>query len=559
MNKIGTVTYVNSTSGLGIFDYIRFTMSLSDGISPSSATLVTTPQATLPPDVGDVTLDYSDLGSSGQTQIVFTNCAINQIRLAQEDGYVWQIQLLDRRWKWQDKGEISGVYNQRFKDGQIDPATEKTPQEIALLLFAAMGEETTPGQPLAVHVTNLPNQSRPTINWDRVNPARELADLCESLGCVISPQVDGSFKIHQLGNGDTLSDVGAMRLGAGLLYGTVPEKVKIVGAETEFQSRLQLEAVGLDSDGEIKPLADLSYTPLAANIVTDPWGFENIAGEEDQRLAIRSVFRWYRVIEFQFFPLPGGQVINNTRQLRLKPGKIAETTFYGVKKEREKPGIIGTFWDEDAKGDNQAGHFNGSVAVDTNKAIIRFSQPMFKKSAAGLPEAADIYVEIAYSAVDDNLIPIRFERERAVPVSTESTPTRIVKHDEIQRTIKVNYDQSIPGAQISEDDTETLAEAAADHYLDHETTKYDIQNSKGNVYDGLVPISLDGLTRSVTYSLGGGTTRTAASADRRENPFVMSFDEKRRLERNDFIREESERVGVRLERFLEDVLGVIET
>ena len=134
MSKLGTISYVGSSSS-GFTVAKRGSMTLLPGISPSSATIVTVPQSAILPDIGTLQFDWSDGGGDDVT-ITFLDCAVNQAALRRDgNAYVWTIQILDRRWRWRF-GEINGEYNKRLKDGSIDTATEKTPQELAALLLS---------------------------------------------------------------------------------------------------------------------------------------------------------------------------------------------------------------------------------------------------------------------------------------------------------------------------------------------------------------------------------------------------------------------------------------
>ena len=204
------------------------------------------------------------------------------------------VRILDRRWKWQ-YGEISGRYNIREKEEEylIDPDTEKKPRQLATLLLAAMGE-------VGYSVDELPNDNRPQKHWVSANPANELYQLCDSLGCRVVLGLDNRVRLRRVGSGASLPVLGIeISDSVGIDAQARPDSIKVVCGPTRYQARFFLEAVGKDVDGRIKFLDDLSYRP------DDGWGAANVDGDFDdvrdesrcaaQKLAILSVFKWYRI------------------------------------------------------------------------------------------------------------------------------------------------------------------------------------------------------------------------------------------------------------------------
>ena len=74
-----------------------------------------------------------------------------------EDGLVWQVSLLDRRWKWAF-GQVWGEFNIRDDGELLVSAFERTPQELAEYLLIAAGES-------LYDVSQLPNDTRPHVEW----------------------------------------------------------------------------------------------------------------------------------------------------------------------------------------------------------------------------------------------------------------------------------------------------------------------------------------------------------------------------------------------------------
>ena len=534
MSQIANMTYLNSNNG--VEHIVRGTFTLQAGISPSSATLVTMPQASLLPSVGVLTISYTQVGGGVTAEdqtITFPECAVNQATLQKEGPYLWNIQILDRRWKWRF-GDISGEYNKKNKDGSIIASTEKTPRELAALLSTAMGET------VAVDATLLPNDTRPHVKWDVANPARELDKICIDLGCIIHLQLDNTAKIFQLETGTALPTIDVTEQALAMLYKLTPDSVKLVGDPTEFQSRLVLEAVGLDTDDTVKLLADLSYNVIDND--NDLITFADVGNnftEDARKLAVRSCYKWYRIKEQVGggLELPGGiETLNKVEQIHLLSGMSQENTIFTTLKERKKPLVYGTFYSHDprhiaAGKQDVSRQYEGSFSIDTKRGLVQFSNQVFRADG-DFHRPADLVLECAYTATGNDGALIRYNKTRTIPNITHTTEPKILKNKNVKQTIRVTYDNSIPGVETGEIDNVTSQDDEANFYLDADQALYVITDADSAQYFGIKAINLDGLVKTVSWVVGGGAVaRTAASTDSRANPFVPNYDEKRIRER----------------------------
>ena len=156
----------------GLTNYIKtVTMPMIHGIAPGVGSITAVPFAGFANTVGDLVLTYDS------TTIRFRDCSIvnPSLKGGANSPRMWSLSVLDRRWKWKF-GEVSGRYNSLRPDNDLDERTEKTPRELATLLLDAMGEEN-------YDISALPDTARPHVNWYFANPALELQNLCDSLGC----------------------------------------------------------------------------------------------------------------------------------------------------------------------------------------------------------------------------------------------------------------------------------------------------------------------------------------------------------------------------------------
>lgn len=265
---------------------------LSRGTEPSRGMVTSAVIDQVPDQVSDFEVTYD-----GET-LTLTDCAIVECYVDSTDfGQTLRVVFMDRRWQWSMK-EITGRYNVKDENNTLKYA--KTPQELASLLLDAMGET-------GYDVSDLPNSARPYVDWRNSPCDSELAALLSLFDCDIVPDlVSGGVKVVKLGTGAALpTNPYLMNPSETIAYPIVPEKIQVVTANARYQVLFELEAVGLEPNGDIVPIDDLSYTPSDGweyenadffEGVTDTYIEEGTGYERDYRdLALASVFRWYRI------------------------------------------------------------------------------------------------------------------------------------------------------------------------------------------------------------------------------------------------------------------------
>lgn len=252
----------------GVAQIERGSFTFTQGINPSVATIEILPQdpSTIPLD-GTLTITFGDV------QLDFPDSRIDVASFDYSpQGLIWRLNIYDRRWKWKFAGAygpVSGWWNQRFAAiqpapqdwqlgyvqlGSVNPDTLQTPQQMAEMLLAAMGEASW-------DVSALPNNSLPEAVWDNDNPAQLLQDLCESLGSRVVLGLDNMVRIVQHGVGSDLPAGGVEHESDVVDPPEIPDSILVVGGRTRYQVDFLLEAVGLDVDGVVKPIGQLSYAP----------------------------------------------------------------------------------------------------------------------------------------------------------------------------------------------------------------------------------------------------------------------------------------------------------
>jgi len=227
------------------------TYTISHGISPGIAVLTINPQdASKIALTGDLVLD------DNVNRIVIPRCKVDAIKARKDGaGEVWDVVILDRRWRWRELGAISGTYNTLDPNGKPIQWTVRTPRQLAELCLLALGEQR--------YTINLPAVAvNPPVQWEHVPPAQALASLADSLGCRVIYRLDtDSVLLTQPGDGQALPPGSIQSDGPTLDSPERPDRIVIVGQPIRYQARFKLEAVGEDWNGEIKPIAELSYAP----------------------------------------------------------------------------------------------------------------------------------------------------------------------------------------------------------------------------------------------------------------------------------------------------------
>ncbi len=460
-------------------------------------------------------------------------------------------QVLDRRWRWQGI-KISGKYNLKRARGGYQTGTEKTPRELATLLFKALGE---PG----ADVSALPNESRPEINWDVAGAANELATLCETLACRVVLGNDDKPRIVRLGTGRALQDSPtAFALGESLNTPDPPDVIKLVGGWILYQCRLKLVAVGVDIGGVIRPIDNLSYKPTTGWEKESPSTLGGVVNKEvrdasgqienTKQLALSSVYRMYQLAE------KGHEITDEIKDVErpfivIPSQELAEKYIDELGIERRRAAFCAGVWCTETKPDGKNSKDDAPVvtysaetmntdnlgfSVDSERWLVQFNEPVFKRTSdENEIEPADIYLVCAVAILDkDTRGPQRFEKTLKLGRgSSGSTVTETIVREDVVKRVVTQYQTSgaIKGTEVLD---ETNLEKRADYYLDAQKQIYLPQIQQEVQYKGIVNISVDGLVQQVTWS--GDTDRgaeTRASQGFEANRNVPTYDEWRRRQK----------------------------
>ena len=252
---------------------ISLTYVCSHGISPSPVYIRSQVGDVAPPGFGTLVI------TDGFRSLALADCKLDYFAATRQggQGVEWEIRLLDERWKWQYT-VIHGWYNQLDPNGKLIPSTVRSPTELAVLCLQAMGVgrytvDMPPGissrdaagiPEFLVSGVNFPRVGiNPPCDWFADNAAAMLAQLCDICGRrIVFDPVSRSVHVVRAGVGANLPAGSISMQQTAITTPDTPDAVAIVGAPTRFQPMLPLQAVGIDWNGQIKPINALSYAPF---------------------------------------------------------------------------------------------------------------------------------------------------------------------------------------------------------------------------------------------------------------------------------------------------------
>lgn len=523
----------------GIQQTAGFSFTLQPGVRPSVCVLRSPPTSAAIVDRGTLTLQQT--GDSGDQSIEFTDCAVDRPSLSRDgNGFEWAIPIYDRRWRWQFSA-ISGDYNREEANGTL--TREKTPRELAKLLFAAMGEATSEGNDNAgPDVSRLPNDTRPRKRWTHANAANELDALCAELGClVVLNPITNRAEIWPEGQGRPLPNLPGQGQGFELTARLAPKTIRVVAQPTLYEATFTLgEAVGREVDGTWQPIGDLSYEPPGS------WAFEsvnfsNVTGVYTdngvtiprRNLAEQTVWRAYRITGMRGKPKGdfaslvesvGGEGPLGFADIVLESTRVVSVTDTGGGQTRLSHRILARRWQ--TEGELEV--YPGGSSIIAADGVVTFSEPILDVAdpleVVPRLRQSEAYLTTGFRAGSEGVL-------NAETVDVDAAPSGfgvlVVRANELQRRIVFDANN----AQVIADNREQLVERA-EAIAAAELAKFAPFPSQTVDYDGIVPIVPDGVIRQVAWSGGGGSpSRTIVGVGREVDARAPSLERQRRERR----------------------------
>ena len=509
-------------------------MSLTAGITPDVGTLVLPATAR-----GRVPLTGSLVLRDGNGGSVTLDKIYSLEETTQElpGGDEISVQVADRRclWGWGQVSEYLRTWNQPNVDGSAN-------QERALSLLVSDCLAALPG--VGGRTMQVPFNVFPPVQWDAANAAQALQDLCDEFGLIVSMSPGGQVDVTPLEQavGWPGGPYKAKEAGTG---GKVkPAKIVIAGSRIVNEMTFEdLAAVGLEIDGTIRAINDLSYKP-AAGWGTEPITFPNVSGgtyngtaytaEEAKELARKCIWKWYAIANTQL------RALLPLLDVRSEIAESQGTEEHGKPYvESENAEWDGTKWKKDAKGRISTG-----FTVDNELGIVKFAEHVYSITTEGGSHgglvAPDIDLQAAYEMI------AYYRHEHAVAGG-------------VQGTIMIH---KVPDLRQWEIEMAAQNKDVLDAYAAQVATRLERQFTAGGpearTYPRIVNVWPGGVLRSVQWSVstgGGATTTLQKNFDRPTVDGMPAYEEKLRRRRQRVVldradnwtrgRTEGEGVGVK--------------
>lgn len=568
----------------GIENVVSANYAMSHGTHPGVCTMVVPPQNRLPNRVGTLAITF------GGTVISLPDCVIDSIDFDMDPaGKKWVVRILDRRWKWRKFGRISGAYNVRITEDEIDKATEKRPRELMELCLRAMGERD-------FDVTRVPNDKRPEVRWDYTVPADALEQLAEATGCRIILRLNNSVVVLPAGDGAKLPKGGAvLEYEEAVNPPELPNAV-VYAAPAMWQQDLELEPVGKDLDGEVKPIDELSYRPAKGwESVGDYVEFMQVVEKFPDRcaakLARETVWRWYRVNAFETFNVlavkQNGQLqtkklkVTKKRHLLLTGEQLFVREFKDGTREPLRAIVYGDFYSGDesrrpkepckdegvikpAKPNEKLNVWDRGFSIDSDESLVKFREPAIKLERGLAPQVVGpgakpddrvvvrprLFLRTAFflRKFDTGEV-VRWEWARRLGGRGDSKQYIFPEDDE--ETAKVF---KLPGIPVAAN--WTVMKGKANDAIDNWLQENKVETFQSALYSGFVKIQLDGAIEQVRWNLSeAGFATTRASRGREDFLFGGGRHELRRRDRLEIRRRVAERREEMLQGHLEKRRG----
>lgn len=485
----------------GIAVVEKATVVKSRGVTPAKANLTCQLQGSAPPLIGQLAM------SDGNASEVWQDAAITHAvrrHVTKTKGHLVSVTVADRRWKW-SQSIVSGVYNTRLDDGTISPANKKSVQELFGLIFQALGD--------TVDASGAPANLYPAVTWIGQRCDRAMQQLLKLSGCdiVLDYQLNVA-RVVRRGSGAFLPANGQeIEPPLTLTNGPVPGNLLVAGLPVVVQSKIKLQEVGIDKDGTIKLVDQLTYKPSGGWGNEWPLDFAGVSDEADRALARQTVWRWFAIKEFAegglaIPQLPGIAISKPTQLLPLRERLLETDKDHNDVPRQNFPYLEGDFWykaDDGSTSDHQ--RYTGKFRILYDLGIVVTETPVFKFTS-GKVEAPALYLTCAHHVRDpqtDGLV--LYSRQRSLGGGS----TTVTEQPPLLRSIIRLYSKTSPS---SVQDNLADVNAEADAYLDAMQVQHAPTDPPGAMqYRGFVFPSLDGAIAQVKHVFGGGGAYTIVS------------------------------------------------
>ena len=414
-------------------------VTLTRGFTPDNISVRMIPQTALIAERGDLTIGY------GIDTIVFPNCLADKSNVwMTTSGFTGTIVFQDRRWLWWRYPAVTYHFNVRDYDGIIIDSTRASLRSIVDELLVDIGEAD-------YDLSVISDNYFPEIDIESEPPASALQRIFFEHGFTIALNTgDSPVTIFGQGlNGDELPTFGLMSYSRAVDPPTLPQYVRVNYGPSIIQARFTLVPVALDTDGEIKDIDDLSYTP-AGGWESSSFNYQGIFeqhGRDAFELATLHVWKMYRIDKFtgNTLALPDGSgTLNSINDVLPLKTELLRSAVVNEGKLRDQPTVWGSYFraNSSTAGETESGSVvDIPYTVNAHSGIVLFDDVLYSRpSVRGSIKAPDIVLEAAFSVKDSEQFGFVSHRED-IEISVNGVGFHNVFLDSHHRRAIVNYDR----------------------------------------------------------------------------------------------------------------------
>lgn len=437
------------------------------GVHPDLALLKFLPQVGNFPTNGTLTFQWD------ASSVTLPSCVVDTSSLQYHaDGIHHIAKVWDRRERWKNAAPISGYYNVS-RAGIRVAAKEKTLRQLVTILLTQLGEG-------SANVSAVPATVYPQVRW--INEATHLVleALLKEHGLDLTLGFGSdAVTIVVVGSGSALPVGNEFMAGLTADPKLRPRWIRTVFGPSRMQARFELEAVGLESDGEWLPIDELTYAPAGTLwSKEDPYNLPTVlaaTGLTEWALGMKTVFRSYRVKQFSdgTLNLPDGSLtisdisdilplvphLLDTEDLRLgdsyRPFRVFGRHYREVK-ERGQP----SEFENTAKTYNLE-HVHGYL--DVENGVVTFEHPVFLlNTTTDSFEPAELWLECTFTVKDQTTFaPITYSKDTSLDVTGYGYHTIRIPEQHGTSVIAYDSDHIQTGATTNQTALDALAAAEA--------------------------------------------------------------------------------------------------
>jgi hypothetical protein len=331
----------------------------------------------------------------------------------------------------------------------------------------------------------------------------------------------------------------------------VPRIVAVATGPTLFQWDFELEAVGKDTDDEIKLLKDLSFAPNpeaadggfggqngwvhpATGLQVNPTGDLT---EDEKALGTQTVFKWYRIRTP--FSIPTTETnadgerewvtIENLGQILPIYAGQAEANVENGELTAKAPIVYGKWHDGEGDANNvttvvplppdKKGQFgnvtkteemivNQNYYIDTRSGIVKFRNPMVSLSAADYWQPAILRLRASFNRIQYSGEFYNREIFRTNETSASDTEPLWIRRFDLKPVRVPVWGPSASFGDVNIAINDPEIDKLANEHIDAVLDTFRPSRPQRIVYAGFYPqIDLDGVIRQIAYIIDSNNTR----------------------------------------------------